>query len=100
MGKSSTSLDEEIAQMRDSLKKMNDNVTFIASQRGILNDAYFKVNNLTNEMNKLINIVDKLNFAYIQVNGTKSELSQVFQIKSTIARINNIVATFLLARKS
>ena len=99
LGKSSTSLDEEISQMRDSLKKMNNNVTFIASQRGILNDAYFKVNNLTNEMNKLINIVDKLNFAYIQVNGTKSELSQVFQIKSTIARINNIVATFLLAER-
>ena len=50
-------------------------------------------------MNKLINIVDKLNFAYIQVNGTKSELNQVFQIKSTIARINNIVATFLLAER-
>lgn len=82
--------------LEKDLSKIKKNIDYIGKESIFLKNSALRVNSISNEINNISILIDKLNLLYVQSGANQNEINQIYYLKNTLQSINEGITKLLL----
>lgn len=83
--------------LEKDLLKIKGNIDSINKESKFLKNSALRVNAISNEINSIYTLIDKLSVLYVQNGANQNEINQIYYLKNTLQSINENITKLLLS---